>query len=53
MMIPARPADTTEETVVGESRWPMAVAVLAIVAMTLLLQHDLITRPRWGLPLSR
>ncbi|MDR3687419.1 MAG: hypothetical protein P4L93_10730 [Coriobacteriia bacterium] len=37
--------------VVGEARWPMAVAVLAIIGLTLLLPHDLIVRPRWGVPI--
>lgn len=36
---------------VGESRWPMAAAVLAVIVLTLLLPHSLITRPRWGVPL--
>ena len=38
-------------TVVGEARWPMAVAVIAVIALTLLLPHSLVTRPRWGVPL--
>ena len=29
----------------------MAFAVVAVIVMTLLLPHDLITRPRWGVPL--
>jgi hypothetical protein len=37
--------------VVGEARWPMAFAVVAVMVMTLLLPHDLVTRPRWGVPL--
>ncbi len=36
--------------VVGEARWPMATAVLAVIALTLLLPHSLIVRPRWGVP---
>jgi hypothetical protein len=40
-----------EPRVVGEARWPMAVAVAAVIAMTLLLPHTLIARPRWGVPL--
>ena len=36
--------------VVGESRWPMAVAVLAVIVLTLLLPKSLIVRPRWGVP---
>ena len=37
--------------VVGEARWPMTFAVVAVIAMTLLLPHDLVARPRWGVPL--
>ncbi|HEY5169910.1 MAG TPA: hypothetical protein VIK03_11030, partial [Thermoleophilia bacterium] len=37
--------------VVGEARWPMAFAVVAVIAMTLLLPHSLVARPRWGVPL--
>jgi len=40
-----------EPRVVGEARWPMAFAVAAVIAMTLLLPHDLVARPRWGVPL--
>ena len=40
-----------EPRVVGEARWPMAFAVVAVIAMTLLLPHDLVERPRWGVPL--
>ena len=40
-----------ESGVVGEARWPMAVAVAAVIAMTLLLPHSLVARPRWGVPL--
>ena len=29
----------------------MAVAVLTVIVLTLLLPHDLVTRPRWGVPL--
>jgi hypothetical protein len=29
----------------------MAFAVVAVIVMTLLLPHDLVTRPRWGVPL--
>ena len=36
--------------VVGETRWPMAVAVVAIVVMTVLLPNSLIVHPRWGVP---
>ena len=40
-----------DSRVVGEARWPMAVAVAAVIAMTLLLPHSLVARPRWGVPL--
>jgi len=40
-----------EPRVVGEARWPMAFAVVAVIVLTVLLPHDLITRPRWGVPL--
>jgi hypothetical protein len=40
-----------QSRVVGEARWPMAFAVVAVMVMTLLLPHDLVTRPRWGVPL--
>jgi hypothetical protein len=30
----------------------MAFAVVAIIVMTLLLPHDLVARPRWGVPLA-
>jgi hypothetical protein len=44
-------AEVHKQHVVGEARWPMAVAVLAVIVLTLLLPHDLVTRPRWGVPL--
>ena len=37
-----------EPRVVGEARWPMAFAVVAVVVLTLLLPHDLVARPRWA-----
>ena len=40
-----------EPAVVGESRWPMALAVVALVVMTLLLPRSLIVRPRWPVPI--
>jgi hypothetical protein len=46
----AEPQEAQERGVVGEARWPMAVAVLAIIVLTLLLPHSLVTRPRWGVP---
>jgi hypothetical protein len=30
----------------------MAVAVLVVIVLTLLLPHDLVQRPRWGVPLA-
>jgi len=45
------PPETHEQRVVGEARWPMAVAVLAVIVLTLLLPRSLIARPRWGVPL--
>ena len=50
-MVPEEPRSADARPVVGESRWPMAAAVLAVVILTLLLPHSLIVRPRWGLPL--
>jgi hypothetical protein len=44
-------ADVQGHRVVGEARWPMAVAVLAIIALTILLPNSLIVHPRWGVPL--
>jgi hypothetical protein len=43
--------EAPQQTLVGESRWPMAVAVLAVIVLTLLLPHSLIVRPRWGVPI--
>jgi hypothetical protein len=47
------PASThvQEDRVIGEARWPMAVAVLSVIVLTLLLPHELVARPRWGVPL--
>ena len=42
---------TKEPPVVGEARWPMAVAVVVVIVLTLLLPHSLVTRPRWGVPI--
>ena len=50
-MADAEPKEAHERGVVGEARWPMAVAVLAVIVMTVLLPNSLITRPRWGVPL--
>jgi uncharacterized membrane protein len=41
---------TTDEAVIGEARWPMAVAVLASIALTVLLPDDLRLGPRRLLP---
>jgi uncharacterized membrane protein len=40
----------TEDLVVGESRWPMAGAVIAAMVLTLLLPGQLRDTPRWVLP---
>jgi len=45
------PTEAHEQRVVGEARWPMAVAVLAVIVMTILLPNSLIAHPRWGVPL--
>ena len=50
-MTPDAASRAKEPRVVGEARWPMAFAVVAVIVMTLLLPHDLVTRPRWGVPL--
>jgi hypothetical protein len=50
-MTPDAAPKTKESRVVGEARWPMAFAVVAVMAMTLLLPHTLVARPRWGVPL--
>ena len=51
-MAETEPPGASEHRVVGEARWPMAVAVLAVIVLTLLLPHSLIVRPRWGMPLA-
>ncbi|MFB7462893.1 hypothetical protein ACFCZ1_05200 [Streptomyces sp. NPDC056224] len=43
-------APQTPETVVGEARWPMAAAVVAAIALTLLLPDDMRLAARWVLP---
>ena len=43
--------EARDHPVVGEARWPMAVAVVAVIVMTILLPNSLIARPRWGVPL--
>ena len=50
-MTPDATAKAKEPRVVGEARWPMAFAVVAVIVLTLLLPHDLVARPRWGVPL--
>ncbi|MCX6364751.1 MAG: hypothetical protein NTW58_11400 [Actinobacteria bacterium] len=50
-MAETEPKEAREHRVVGEARWPMAVAVLAVIVMTILLPNSLIARPRWGVPL--
>ena len=44
------PLRAKEPRVVGEARWPMAFAVVAVIVLTILLPHDLVTHPRWGVP---
>lgn len=41
----------TEDDVVGESRWPMAGAVLAAMVLTILLPDTMRLGPKWVLPL--
>ena len=50
-MTPHAASRVKEPHVVGEARWPMAFAVVAVIVMTLLLPHTLVARPRWGIPL--
>jgi hypothetical protein len=50
-MVPGASVPQNERPVIGESRWPMTVAVLAVIVLTLLLPHSLVTRPRWGVPI--
>ena len=45
------PLSTSAQPVIGEARWPMAAAVVAVVALTLFLPHSLVARPRWGVPI--
>src|SRR5262245_27683570 len=44
----ARPG--ADEVVVGEARWPMAVAVVATMALTLFMPDSLRIFPRWVVP---
>jgi len=50
-MTPEAPPRAQEPRVVGEARWPMAFAVVAVIVLTILLPHDLVTHPRWGIPI--
>jgi hypothetical protein len=50
-MVEESPTSANARPVVGETRWPMAAAVLAVIILTLLLPHSLIVRPRWGVPI--
>jgi hypothetical protein len=45
------PGDDKRSRVVGESRWPMAAAVLAAMALTFLLPDHVRPGPNWLLPL--
>jgi len=47
----AAPAAASQPRVVGESRWPMATAVVVLVLLTVLLPRSLVERPRWPVPL--
>jgi len=40
-----------EPRVVGEARWPMAFAVVAVLVLTVLLPRGLVAHPRWGEPI--
>ena len=46
-MIPEGPVTAEVQPVIGESRWPMAVAVLAVVFVQLVLPHSLVFQHRW------
>ncbi|MFJ9576301.1 hypothetical protein ACIRQF_07965 [Streptomyces sp. NPDC101191] len=47
---PPHPGTPADGTVVGEPRWPMALAVILAMTLTLLLPEDLRLAPRWVLP---
>ncbi|MFF0435509.1 hypothetical protein ACFYU9_25215 [Streptomyces sp. NPDC004327] len=47
---PPQPAPTPGEAPLGESRWPMATAVVVAMVLTLLLPDDLRLAPAWVLP---
>jgi len=46
-----RRAAEPEARIIGEARWPMVVAVLAALVLTLVLPEDLRLLPKWVLPL--
>ena len=46
-MIPEGQVTAEEQPVIGESRWPMAVAVLAVVAIQLVLPRSLVFQHNW------
>jgi len=50
-MIPQESSSAHKQRLVGEARWPMAIAVVAVIVLTLLLPRGLVQRPRWGVPL--
>ena len=45
-------ASAGQPPVIGEARWPMATAVVALVVLTVLLPRSLIVHPRWPVPLA-
>ncbi|WP_033218854.1 hypothetical protein [Kitasatospora phosalacinea] len=47
---PEEPSGLAEQEPYGDTRWPMAGAVLAAILLTLLLPDDLRLAPRWVLP---
>ncbi|MCX2180547.1 hypothetical protein KV205_08410 [Streptomyces sp. SKN60] len=48
--IPEPPESSSAHGPVGESRWPMATAVVAAMVLTILLPDDLRLAPHWVLP---
>ena len=50
-MTPDAASKVKEPRVVGEARWPMAFAVVAVIVLTVLLPRGLVQHPRWGVPL--
>lgn len=49
---PLEPVQQLQPPVLGETRWPMAAAVIVSAALTLLLPDDLRLGPRWALPIA-